>query len=322
MADDRSKRMGGSDGAAVVGLSPYKTATDVFLEKTGRAPAQAVTEPMNWGNILEPVILDEYARRTGLHGLHRNRMADGTQQIIRHDKHPWLAGAPDAWTDDRVVDAKSTGSRQVKRWGREGTDDMPEEHLVQVTLYADIRKVPKMDVPVLIDGRTFRIYSADYDPEFAGNVIQILERFWVDNVLADKPPKPESTEERLAQVRAMYPENRTPIKISDRKVDLLAMQLSQAKEAIDSNEVLYESAKALIMEAIGDGEGIGGDWGRVLFRKAKDSQVINWEQVARDVAMWSHFPVAKFMELMQSHTTTKMGSRRFLFQPRRTKEDA
>lgn len=100
------------------------------------------------------------------------------------------------------------------------------------------------------------------------------------------------------------------------------LECTQAKEAIDSNEVLYESAKALIMEAIGDGEGIGGDWGRVLFRKAKDSQVINWEQVARDVAMWSHFPVAKFMELMQSHTTTKMGSRRFLFQPRRTKEDA
>jgi len=60
----RRKVVGGGDVAAIVGVHPYKTAHDVWLEKLGLAVIEE-NEAMYWGKVLEPVILAEYERREG-----------------------------------------------------------------------------------------------------------------------------------------------------------------------------------------------------------------------------------------------------------------
>ena len=62
----RRHGIGGSDVAAILGLSKFRTALDVFNDKTEKAAPQEETEAMHWGTLLEDVVAKEFAARTGL----------------------------------------------------------------------------------------------------------------------------------------------------------------------------------------------------------------------------------------------------------------
>lgn len=61
---DRSKYLGGSDVGAILGLSPYKTPLDVWLEKTGKHSEQKDSLPLRFGSFAESFVASEYARAT------------------------------------------------------------------------------------------------------------------------------------------------------------------------------------------------------------------------------------------------------------------
>lgn len=64
----RKTGIGGSDAAAAVGLSPYKSQLELWLEKTGRDAGlvtpdpQDTKEPVYWGTLLEPIVAAAYTR--------------------------------------------------------------------------------------------------------------------------------------------------------------------------------------------------------------------------------------------------------------------
>lgn len=63
---DRKKGIGGSDVAAVLGLSPWRTPLDVFNDKTAETvDEKPQSDAAHFGTILEDVVADEFARRTG-----------------------------------------------------------------------------------------------------------------------------------------------------------------------------------------------------------------------------------------------------------------
>ena len=77
----RQRGIGGSDISAVLGVNPWKTSYDLWLEKTGRAPLETATTPaMQRGTILEPVVADLYAEETG-------RRLRKSNQILKHPDH-------------------------------------------------------------------------------------------------------------------------------------------------------------------------------------------------------------------------------------------
>lgn len=62
----RTNGIGGSDIGAICGVSPFTSARQVYLSKTGQyadslKPNAAAVERMSFGHILEPVVADEYA---------------------------------------------------------------------------------------------------------------------------------------------------------------------------------------------------------------------------------------------------------------------
>ena len=66
----RKQGIGSSDAAAAVGLNPYKSQLELWLEKTGRDTSLPKLDPQDeespayWGNILEPIVASHYTRRT------------------------------------------------------------------------------------------------------------------------------------------------------------------------------------------------------------------------------------------------------------------
>jgi putative phage-type endonuclease len=64
---ERRKRViGGSDIAAVLGVDRYRSAADIWLEKTGRLDPKPGTEDTDRGDALEPAALDMFERRRGV----------------------------------------------------------------------------------------------------------------------------------------------------------------------------------------------------------------------------------------------------------------
>ncbi|AEG71169.1 GP47 (plasmid) [Ralstonia solanacearum Po82] len=67
----RKTGIGCSDAAAAVGLSPYKSQLELWMEKTNRdadlpkPDPKDTTEPTYWGTMLEPIVAASYTQQIG-----------------------------------------------------------------------------------------------------------------------------------------------------------------------------------------------------------------------------------------------------------------
>jgi putative phage-type endonuclease len=62
---ERTKGIGGSDAGVILGLNKYRTAFELWLEKTGQVDPQEIdNEAIYWGNEMENVIAKEFEKRT------------------------------------------------------------------------------------------------------------------------------------------------------------------------------------------------------------------------------------------------------------------
>lgn len=196
---ERRLGLGGSDIAAVCGLSPWRTPYDVYADKLGLAPEQDDNDAMYWGRVLEDVIAEEYARRSG----HKVRRV---HRILRHPKHAWMAANLDRAivTNDRgrgVLECKTAGAFKLADWGDEGTDEVPVYYRTQVQWYLAITGYDYGDLAVLIGGRDFRVYTLPRDDELIDDLVRIGERFWREHVAAGVPPDAVNA----ADLAAMFP---------------------------------------------------------------------------------------------------------------------
>ena len=67
----RKKGIGGSDVAAIMGISPFATIRDLFYNKTGVQPVIQEEEESNWvakevGHRLEDLVAEIFSKKTGL----------------------------------------------------------------------------------------------------------------------------------------------------------------------------------------------------------------------------------------------------------------
>jgi putative phage-type endonuclease len=192
----RKTYLGGSDLGAVIGVNKYKTALDVYLEKTSEHSPEIGNDATYWGNVLEDVVAQEYSKRVNL-------PVEVETKLLRHPEHEFLAANIDRWVDGKkyVLECKTAGFMMSKEWGEEGSDSIPESYLVQSAWYAAICDVPKVDIAVLIGGQDFRIYSYVRNKEFEDKLIKIACNFWHNHVEKRIPPKCSS----LADTFNLFP---------------------------------------------------------------------------------------------------------------------
>jgi putative phage-type endonuclease len=172
--EERKKGIGGSDAGAVLGVSPWKTPLQVYLEKRGEAPGIEDNEYMKWGRNLEPLIRQEYANQTG-----REVIVPG--EILHHPRYGWMLANLDGAVNGnspvkRVLEIKT--ARSADGWGEPGTDEIPDHYQAQVQHYMIVTGYPVADVAVLIGGSDFRLYEVPADPELHELMIEKEAAFW------------------------------------------------------------------------------------------------------------------------------------------------
>lgn len=202
-ADDRTTFLanrltgiGGSDAAVALGVSPFRTALELYLEKRGEIPPTEETPPMLWGRLLEPVIRQHYAERTG--------RVVRVPPFMRHPRHEFVTCHADGVTDDkRLFEAKA--SRTGEGWGEPGSDAIPQFYLIQVQHNMLVTGLSIADVAVLIGGQDFRTYEVPVDTELQEMILEGEADFWT-RVKESRPPEPDYTSPTTtALIRRMFP---------------------------------------------------------------------------------------------------------------------
>ncbi|MCU0833703.1 MAG: YqaJ viral recombinase family protein [Chromatiaceae bacterium] len=241
----RRNGIGGSDAAAVLGLSPYRTPLDVYMEKVGdqEPPDLRNRDAVLWGNLLEDTVAREYARRTGTKVRRRNR-------TVHHPDLPWLLGNIDRELvgEKKLLEVKTTGFWPGRSLGKDGTDEVPDAWLVQVHHYMLALGYRAADIAALIGGQELRIYPVAFDQHLADMLVERETWFWRECVEKRMPPPPTTVED----LALLYREDsggtvETTPAVSQAVADLKAIK-QQAKD-LDSRA---KEAEFLIKEHLGE----------------------------------------------------------------------
>ncbi|MDC6268050.1 YqaJ viral recombinase family nuclease [Lysinibacillus fusiformis] len=215
----RKSGIGGSDASAILGFNRYKSAFQLYIEKTSELVEESDSEAAYWGNVLEDIVAREFAKRTGKKIRRLNKM-------LRHPKHYFMT----ANLDRDVVGEKAfleckTASEYLKdSWNGE---DVPAAYLCQLQHYLAVTGYEKAYIAVLIGGNKFVWKEVDRDDEFIELMIQHEKAFWENHVLANVPPAIDGSSSASELLAKMYPQD-------DGSAIMLDEQSNTLIEAIES----------------------------------------------------------------------------------------
>ncbi len=190
----RRQGIGGSDAAALLGLSKWQTPLSVYLEKIGEGDDEdlSANDCIHFGNILEPIVADEYARRTG-------KEVFIEPDALIHPQYDWMRANIDRRIkgEDAVLECKTAGTFVKDQWGEEASDNIPDAYLMQCAHYAAVCDVSRVDIAVLIGGQEFRIYTYQRNKALEEKLIERERHFWHEHVLKRVPPPPANPAEAM-----------------------------------------------------------------------------------------------------------------------------
>ena len=271
--EERRKGIGGSDIAAIMGLSPWKTAYQVYREKRKEVEDWGGNSLTDWGKRMEPAIRQWYSDQTG----RDVRLPD---KIMYHPQHPFMLASLDGFTDDgRVVEIKT--ARNGKDWGEPGTNEIPDYYAVQVHHYMTITGFQVADIPVSIAGGSPALYTVEADKEIAEMIIEACAKFW-ERVVSGNPPEPVSYSDAVARFGKSKAEG--TVIASDGAlagVAELKQFIAQRKEL----EELEEEVKGRIIRFLGDaGDTLVDAGGNALvtYRLAKGRKTFDAKAFEKD----------------------------------------
>lgn len=249
--EKRKRGIGGSDVAAICGLSPYKTPLQVWEEKRSAMVQDHDNDAMFWGRTLEPVIRQRYSDVTG-------RPVKLPTEILTHPIHPFILGNIDGFTDDRRgVEIKTTA--YPTGWGEPGTDEIPVGYIFQVQHYMMITGFPVFDVPVLIGGRDFRIYEVPEDIELQDMILNKEAEFW-EMVQTGTPPAPVSYDD----VVRLYRQSEAKTVTATEDIEYLVSCLKERRGEMKAIEYQEELIKKDVLKFMADADTLVDLKGNVL----------------------------------------------------------
>jgi putative phage-type endonuclease len=238
---DRKTGIGGSDVASIMGLSPFKTALQLYYEKIAESFDIEEHDNLRRGRKLEKYILEEYASRT-------EETIEYDIPLLRHAEYPFLIGHIDGKIHGQnvIIEAKSS-ALSPKAW----ENKIPDYYLVQIAHYAHIYNADRVDVPVLFNNWQYCCFSYYRDEELENRIKQACIDFWQNHILKGNPPPMQDIEDGALKY---------PYSNQDNNLEADATITNKIKELVENSKQIKElekretNLKLEIMEYMKDAE--------------------------------------------------------------------
>ena len=245
-AEERRKYIGGSDIAAVMGMSRWKTPLKLWLEKTGECEPVDLSkvEAVQLGSELEEFVAQKFSKETG-------KQVRKQSKMYVHKDYPFMAAHVDRLITgtDEILECKTCGSHKKDEW--EG-EDIPQEYVLQVIWYLGITGKKKAYIAVLIGGQSFKYKMIEFDKELFETMIDMAKDFW--NCVQTKTP-PALTPDDNALLSEIFAKPNEEI-IENQDIEEKVTKLQQVKDDISALETEQKMLEAEIKNVIGSHLGV------------------------------------------------------------------
>lgn len=182
-------RIGGSDASAVVGENPYKSNVDLWLEKTGQAVPEDISDKpyVKYGIAAEP-----HLRALFAYDYPQYKVVYEENNMFTNDKYPWAHASLDGWLMDAdgrmgILEIKTTEilqSMQREKW----KNRIPGNYYIQVLHYLMVTEFDYVvlkaqlksqfgDEEVYLQTRHYRIERSEVQEDI-DYLINAEKKFW------------------------------------------------------------------------------------------------------------------------------------------------
>lgn len=263
----RMEGVGGSDVAAILGLSPWRTAYELWLEKTGQRPMQDISgnPAVEWGKILEPIIGGHYA------AMHPDRTIERVDGILRSIERPWAQASLDYAVRSPegmgVLEVKTASYMSASKW----EDGVPIYYLTQVQHYLSVTGWKWADVAVLIGGQDYREYRVERDEDDMAAIARGVDQFWIVNVKERTAPEIRASDSQAFTEMHGHPEE--GYEVAERPDSLLIDAWLMARDNMREAKEQLDECAIMLKRRIGDSKGIEDARGRITWVRGESRKL-------------------------------------------------
>ena len=255
--------IGGSDVAAIMGISPFATSRDLYNDKVGVEPV--IEEESNWvalevGHRLEDLVAEIFSKKTGLEVF-------PVRIMFRHPLYPFMLADVDFFVrmpdgSFAILECKTCNYNAKDKWA---DGNIPDHYVYQVRHYMAVMNIHHAFIACLWGNseKDFVYYPLDRDLLEEENIIEQEEYFWKEYVEKKvEPPLSGKPDLVLASIRRYsgYADKSIPeISISGLEARSLEryLSLSEEKSQLEKRKKEIDSEqKAIIVpfvEQMGQG---------------------------------------------------------------------
>jgi len=244
----RHTRIGSTDVGAILGLSQYANAYDVYLHKTGK-----IKKPDD--------LKDSQAATAGI--AFEDGVLDWTEELLGPIKRkviiiPDTLPVPIGTELDGVltktgepINAKTAGligPLDKAKWGTEGTEEVPELYYIQAQIEMLLSKKDIQHLPAFLGGRGFVYYKIARAQDVIDAIMERLIKFWDVNVKQDIPPDDLTPSLDVVKYRI-----RTANKVAEVDEDLITAYKEASRVEKEAKKI-KEATQGELLAAMGDAE--------------------------------------------------------------------
>ena len=241
----RRQGIGGSDVAAILGLSKWKTPRDIWLSKIDSSVEFEDRQTLQQliGTALESHVLRLYAAKTG-------RTVRKSHQLHVDPDHPMPIANLDARAAGRLVEIKT--ARNDDDWGDPGSDDVPQDYWLQVQHYLQVTRAPVCDVAVLFLNQSepdVAVYEIPRSEQYAEVVAELVD-WWARHVVGGAEPAPVTGQDCSRR----WPRSNGAEAIATQEALIAIEELRGLKAAMKAMEDRKEQLETVIKSTMGEAE--------------------------------------------------------------------
>jgi putative phage-type endonuclease len=292
----RMEGIGGSDAAIVLGISPFKSRTELWHEKVSKKIELDAEEALIFqiGHALEPIVAKKYASMTG-------RKLEMRPRRI-HPDYPFMIGNIDR---EIVDDKRGPGILEIKTkgaWTDWHDEDIPPYYMTQVQHYLSVFGYEWAGFAVLDLGtRKVTHIDIERDDKLISNIISEEEKFW-ELVQNKMPPTLEGSAVcgKFLREHFKLSENRTVELIGNDEATKWANILKGLKAQAKSLDAQEVECKNYLMSLVGKAEKAIGENFNISWKAPIDKQVFDLDRFRID-----------HPELAKKYTKPEKQTRRF-----------
>lgn len=241
----RKLGLGGSDMSAVLGVNQWRSPLDVWLDKTSDTVEEKESEPMYWGTILEDIVAQEFAKRTGYKVRNNNF-------TLQSEEYPYLLANIDREIVglDAGLECKTANAFKAEEW--QG-DNVPDAYYIQCQHYMCVTGKASWWIACLVGGNTFYYKEIKRNEEIIRAIIDTGREFW-QLVETNTMPAPDDSKACGEALKKLYQHsNGKAIELSIQYNNVIVDYL-ELKEQIAELESKKRGIENLLKDALGENE--------------------------------------------------------------------